>query len=235
MKRLLLLSGWLILPFCIQAQSLQVLNAQANVSGDGSTTLEAHADIKNTSSTDKIVRCERTQVNTASGHQTYFCWDECYAPPTSISGLDTIAPGATTSIFISYLVPANTNGTSSVMYKFYDVNNPNDSVTQQFTYTISVPTSAEKTLTAKSSHEISTAYPNPAGNFTRIDYDLALSAKDAHVKIYNILGSEIRKIDLHARQGTINLDTENFTEGMYLYSLVVNSKTVSTRKFIIKR
>lgn len=234
MKKILLIAGLLILPFVLQAQSFQVSNATSNLSGDGSTTLEAHADLKNNSSTEKIVRVERIINNLAPSHQSYFCWNECFAPPTTLSGNDTIAAGATSTKFISYLVPANASGTSSITYKFFDLNNPNDSVVQQFTYTVSVPTSVEKTLT-KSVNDISLAYPNPANSYTRIDYELAAGTREANIRIYNILGSEVRKIELPARQGTVSIDTDGMSEGMYLYSLVANGKTISTRKFIVKR
>lgn len=234
MKKLYLL-GFIFLPFLIKAQSIQVLNAQANQNSDGSTTVESHADVKNNSSTEKIVRVERVATNLTSGHVTYFCWDECFPPSGAISGNDTLAAGATTNIFISYLIPNSITGISTVTYKYFDVNNPNDSTIQQFSYNVSATTSVEKTVLAKSISEISAAYPNPASQYTRIDYDLSTSARESSIKFYNILGSEIRKIDLQGRQGSVSIDLDNMSEGMYLYSLVVNGKTVSTKKFIVKK
>jgi len=234
MKKLYIL-GFLLMPFMMKAQSLQILNAQANQNSDGSTTVESHADVKNSSASEKIVRVERIATNLTSGHITYFCWDECFPPSGIISGNDTLAAGATTNIFISYLIPNSINGMSTVTYKYYDVNNPTDSTIQQFSYNVSTTTSVEKTVLAKSISEVSAAYPNPASQYTRIDYDLSTSAREASIKFYNILGSEIRKIDLQNRQGTVNIDVDNMSEGMYLYSLVVNGKTVSTRKFIVKK
>jgi hypothetical protein len=235
MKKLYIL-GFILMPFLIKAQSLQVLNAQANQNSDGSVTVESHADVKNTSSTEKIVRVERIATNLTSGHITYFCWDDCFAPNGTISGNDTIPAGGTTSIFISYLIPNSINGNSTVTYKYYDVNNPNDSTIQQFAYNVSTTTSTvEKTVLAKSISEVSAAYPNPASQYTRIDYDLSTSAREASIKFYNILGSEIRKVDLQGRQGSVSIDLDNMSEGMYLYSLVVNGKTVSTKKFIVKK
>lgn len=234
MKRLILLTG-ILLPFLLGAQSFQITNATPNVSGDGSNTVEGHADLKNISSSTKIVRVERIQNNLASGHLNYFCWDECLSPNGNISGNDTIFAGATSTKFKAYLTPAGNMGTSTASYKFLDVNNPSDSIVQQFTFVISTSTSSDKTLAVRNVNELSVAYPNPAGTYTRIDYELSLSAKDAVIKIYNILGSEIRKIELANRQGTISIDTDSMTEGMYLYSLVVNGKTVSTKKFIVKK
>ena len=126
-------------------------------------------------------------------------------------------------------------GTSTASYKFFDINNPSDSIVQQFTFVISTSTSSDKTLAVRNVNELSLAYPNPAGTYTRIDYELSGSAKEANIKIYNILGSEIRKIELANRQGTVSIDTDSMTEGMYLYSLVVNGKTISTKKFIVKK
>lgn len=234
MKRLILLTG-ILLPFLLGAQSFQITNATPNVSGDGSNTVEGHADLKNISSSTKVVRVERIQNNLASGHLNYFCWDECLSPNGNISGNDTILAGATSTKFKAYLTPAGNMGTSTASYKFLDVNNPSDSIVQQFTFVISTSTSSDKTLAVRNVNELSVAYPNPAGTYTRIDYELSLSAKDAAIKIYNILGSEIRKIELANRQGTISIDTDSMTEGMYLYSLVVNGKTVSTKKFIVKK
>lgn len=234
MKRVILLVG-LVLPVLLAAQSFQITNAQPNVSGDGTTTVEGHADLKNISSSTKIVKVERILNNLASGHQSYFCWDECFAPPTNVSGNDTLAPGATSTKFKSYLMPGNTSGTSVIAYRFYDINNPSDTAVQQFTYTISTATSADRNIGIRNVNDISVAYPNPAGTFTKVDYELSSQAKDASIKIYNILGTEIRRIELNSRQGSIQIDTDIMTEGMYLYSLVVNGKTISTRKFIVKK
>jgi hypothetical protein len=234
MKRFLLIACILI-PVLTVAQSFQITNSTPNVSGDGSTTIEGHADLKNISSSTKIVRVERIQNTLATGHLNYFCWDECLSPNGNISGNDTILAGATSTKFKAYLTPGGNMGTSTASYKFFDINNPSDSIVQQFTFVISTSTSSDKTLAVRNVNELSLAYPNPAGTYTRIDYELSGSAKEANIKIYNILGSEIRKIELANRQGTVSIDTDSMTEGMYLYSLVVNGKTISTKKFIVKK
>lgn len=234
MKKIILLAAVLI-PVLLGAQSFQITSATANVTGDGSTTIEGHADLKNISTTTKIVKVERILNNLASGHLSYFCWDECFSPMTNVSGNDTLAPGATSTKFKSYLTPAGNSGTSVIGYRFYDVNNPTDTAVQQFTYVVSTATSADKSLNVKNVNDISIAYPNPAGAFTRVDYELSSLAKDASIKLYNILGSEIRRFELTNRQGTLLIDTDSMSEGMYLYSLVVNGKTLSTRKFIVKK
>lgn len=218
----------------IMAQSLQVLNATATVNGDYNASLSAHMDLKNTGSNTKYVKAERITSTMASGHANYFCWDQCYSPNVSISsGTDTIAAGATSTKFILYLMANNNTGTSTCTYKFYDTNNPTDTAVQTFTFNVTTPTSADRLL-SPNTHEISAAYPNPSQTITKIDYELGSAAREALIKVYSFLGNEIRKIELPNRQGTLIIDTDELGDGMYLYSLVVNNKTVSTRKFVVR-
>jgi hypothetical protein len=77
--------------------------------------------------------------------------------------------------------------------------------------------------------------PNPASLSTRIPFSVAAKVKDAHLKISDLEGREIRTIQLPlVSSGSINLNTENLAKGVYVYSLICDGVTVKSLRMIVK-
>ncbi len=227
----------LLLNFC-RAQSFQITYAQDTVYGvDIFSTISAVAYVKNVSGSQKIFKVQRTVENLVTGHVNDFCFGpNCNSPGTSVSpNQDTMIASHSDSTFVTHLNPNGIAGTSRVTYKFYNVADNTDTISKIFTFIFTAATSNDRFVTSKNLNEISLAYPNPASSLTHFDYELSVNTKDAYLKVYNFLGTEIRKVELLNRQGTVTIDTDNLTEGVYLYSLVVNGKTTSTRKLLIRK
>ena len=52
--------------------------------------------------------------------------------------------------------------------------------------------------------------------------------------ISNIVGNIIKKELLSEPSGKLSIDVNAFENGIYFYSLVINNKTIITRKLIVK-
>ena len=79
------------------------------------------------------------------------------------------------------------------------------------------------------------AYPNPARGYTRLT--LTQSGGDNYkVRISNTIGRVIYTKDLAATEAKeITLDMSPYPAGVYFYSLLVNDKTVETKRLILQK
>ena len=78
--------------------------------------------------------------------------------------------------------------------------------------------------------------PNPFGEATSIAVSVPEDVQTAFLYVYNLNGSKVAQVDIPARGATsITLSAATLSEGMYLYSLVVDGKIVQTRRMIVEK
>ncbi len=169
--------------------------------------------------------------DTIAGTENYFWWDKQYDPDTYESDLLTIGGLKTNYDFKGVYDPNDNEGTSTIRYEFYDVE---DDENKAF---INIEYVAEPSIVDKNIHfgRVSHAYPNPSGNQVNFDYDLSDRVISASIIINNLLGSKIKEIEIVEESGTLTINTGNFPEGLYLYSVVINGKIEVTRKLVVRR
>ena len=83
--------------------------------------------------------------------------------------------------------------------------------------------------------KVSQNMPNPARDITFVDYELPTSANIAF-RVFDITGKEVYSANEGLRgEGThrFQLNTSNFSAGMYYYSIQVNGEVAATKKMII--
>lgn len=74
-----------------------------------------------------------------------------------------------------------------------------------------------------------TNYPNPFNNSTIIEV-ITPENSGGKIVINNILGKQLRVYELHGNKNKIEVNTTNFTPGIYFYSLWVNSEYITVKK-----
>lgn len=81
---------------------------------------------------------------------------------------------------------------------------------------------------------VSHLYPNPA--FDYVDVDVQINANFSEVKllIFNILGQQIKEVNLETNLKTQRINLRDLNPGMYPYQLVVDGKSLVTKKLIVK-
>ncbi len=77
--------------------------------------------------------------------------------------------------------------------------------------------------------------PNPpAGNFTRINYNIPNGAAKAELVIVDNAGRKIKQISLSTfGKGTLNVDTKGLASGTYTYTMYVDGKMIDSKKMVV--
>lgn len=235
MKKLYLV---LCLSFGVLAANAQSFSASnVYVSGSPLFLLEGHATIANNSSSDKDVLVQRTVNNMFTGHESYFCWFECYGSVVSLSpDFMTINAGSSIDVFKAYLDPYTLTGTSVSgismnTYCFFDVNNPSDSVCVDYLWDA---TTGLMDIPAGKNY-ISKPFPNPANESASFYVSTLKGSKNVRIKIYNMLGAEVRDAVVPENKNSIRVNVSDLKSGIYFYTLWVNGKNSTSGKLMIAR
>jgi hypothetical protein len=93
-------------------------------------------------------------------------------------------------------------------------------------------TNSQNIGTALGSGAILQNTPNPVRGSTQIAYSLPEGATRAQLLVTDNLGRTIKTIQL-TTSGSVSFDTSTFSAGIYNYSLVIDNKTVQTRKMTV--
>lgn len=237
MKKLLLSFALIASGLSVLAQnSLTIASLDRTVWGSvEETIMQTVGSIENTNGSGPIdVRVQRITVDTVPGTQNYFCWEQCYEPPTSISPTAmTIPVGQRIDQFYADYKPNGYPGVSTLIYCFYDDSNEADSVCATVRFTAS-PVGIQDVFMGNHSG-VSESYPNPARTVANINYALAAGWQKAEIVIYSMLGSKVRSVKLTEDQGTFKLNVASLPSGMYFYTLVVDDKDISTKKMLVTK
>ena len=242
MKKILLLIMSVFMVSWLFSQSLELFYEGELMDPLDEITLTAHPDsgmmiidtldVKNISSATLDVICVREILETIEGAVNTFCWGgQCYPPFVDTSSTPTtIAPQAVSYEFSGDHSPNGFVGITKVKYTFYNMANPDDNTIIIVNYDAS-ETNSIKDNSAQ--YSLSKAYPNPANNFVSVDY-YQKGNSEARIAIFNLLGSKVKEIELAKSFGTLTINTSDFIEGIYFYSLLINNEASQTQKLIIK-
>ena len=77
-------------------------------------------------------------------------------------------------------------------------------------------------------------FPNPAVNNAKIQF-ITGKPESVTFKVYNLLGEEVDSKTINSQRGvnTINVNTNSYSEGIYLYS-INNGNEILTKRMIVK-
>lgn len=78
-------------------------------------------------------------------------------------------------------------------------------------------------------------YPNPARNIVNIDYILPDDATQAVINTYDYTGKLISSQSVYGNKGLTTINTENLPNGLYVYSIIVNSTTIASQRVVINK
>ena len=127
-----------------------------------------------------------------------------------------------TTCFIAFHVETHEyTGTSKIIYRVFNKNNPLDSATLYFNISYSKPSGLNDLMENNLN-----IYPNPVTN--KINIETMLDLQNATLNIVNSLGEIVMKKQLIS---DTEFDISNFKNGFYFLNIVSNNYTVF-RKFI---
>jgi len=78
-----------------------------------------------------------------------------------------------------------------------------------------------------------TVYPNPVSDYTNVEINIK-EGSQGQFMIYNLLGKEIQKQDV-SDKGILKIDTQDFTNGIYLFVLQTSDGNIEKQKVIISK
>ncbi len=86
--------------------------------------------------------------------------------------------------------------------------------------------------TAKTKHEMMKLYPNPATNYTNIEYKLN-KASNIHIQIYDLSGRLVKELNLGTRSGMLKerINLSSLETGTYIMQMHADNQT-AVNKFI---
>lgn len=216
------------------AQSLVFTNAPGSVSTPSDQDIDIPLYVVNTSANPIDVKVRRMSNDVATGHENYFCWDVCYETTTDVSvGHLTIMPGDTNTFFKMTFLPNGNTGASSIMYRFYDKNNPTDLI--EYTFEVDATTTSIGPDIFKPNNVLSSPYPNPAKDFTYLDFELNPDVMSAEVRMYNLIGKQVKRESIQGIDGKLRVDTRDLMPGVYFFYMIVDGQEVASRRLIISR
>ncbi len=82
---------------------------------------------------------------------------------------------------------------------------------------------------------VSTIYPNPAVNVITLDYRLLDFNTKASIVIRNVIGSEMGVFHLNSAETNVTMQLDNFSSGIYFYTLQVDGQEIVTKKFMVNK
>lgn len=136
---------------------------------------------------------------------------------------------ATSYDFAGNLYTNETSGISTISYKFYDENDPDDNVMLTVEFNAKTSDIIENRLV-----EISNAYPNPADKTVYFNIKSIIPGTEARIIIRNLLGEVVKEQNIFNSSKTVNFNVSDLNEGLYVYSLIINDKVTATRKLVVR-
>lgn len=226
----------------VTAQSLQFeLNGHVYADGEEITCnndeysmgeIIQHMQVRNLTDQDLDVIIEKEIVQDLEGTSNSFCFGLCYGSDTFISNPVSVAAQslndavtADLTFHVSFFdLEGNIyEGAVVVKYYAYSRTNPDEkvSIVVKFVYN---PSDVNENVAS-----ISPAYPNPATSVVRFNVE---GVANANIAIYNLLGQEVLNQNVEA--GQVAISVADLEKGIYFCNLMVEGKTVSTEKLIVK-
>lgn len=81
---------------------------------------------------------------------------------------------------------------------------------------------------------VSNIYPNPADEHADVEYSISSQVSEVKITFYNILGSEIKESFLEKDQRRARISTKEWPNGIYLYQLTADGKSLVTKKLLVR-
>jgi hypothetical protein len=230
----------------VYAQSLELSNTQGVIPPNSiivqegtpdSVELITYMHVKNIGSKTIDVLCKKSELSMLDSTEITMCWaGGCYPPFVNISpNAQTITAGQTITDFVGHYTQSAFQhfkpGESVVRWVFYDKSNVNDSMSVTIKYT-SYPLGVDEAKASQGA--LSNAYPNPASAHASFSYSIPAGAIGSII-IRNLVGSTVYTEQLRSANGKVSISTENLSDGIYFYSLLIDGRVSQTKKLIVKR
>lgn len=234
MKKLLLLIVCLLVGGVLSAQSFEVSGLQESYKGTIGDLIRAPLHFKN--NTEKPITLILRKVETQIGgtQKNYFCIDNNCLDQRTEDYILKIEPGQTLQNFAIALEAGLVEGFSEVKYIVYNKSNLSESSPIELNFIVEGKPEKSNIYTSRyiTIHDV---YPNPVTDHANIDYQLHDDQVKTKIVIHNILGNALSEYELLFTETKVKIMTDQFSSGIYFYTLYIENEGMMTRKLIVKK
>lgn len=218
----------------LKAQNFELSSLQDSYKGSIGDLIRAPLQLKNNSEKSITLVIRKVETQIGSTQKSYFCLDNNCLDQRMEDYILKLEPGQTLQNFSIGLEAGLVEGFSAVKYLIYNKSNPAES--RQFELNFVVEGRAEKSNIYTSRYiTIHDVYPNPVTDRANIDYQLHNDEVKTKIVIHNILGNALTEYELPYSETKVKILTDQFSAGIYFYTLYIDNEGVMTRKLIVKK
>lgn len=210
----------------VQSQSIQLsLNLDTIYTTTAQSETFTTVTVKNISSSIINVRVDRISEVLSTGHEIYFCWDQCYPPGTTSSGgAIEINPGDSILSFTAHILPNGNEGSSEAVFLFSNEEATDDTSSVKLVYEVDKASDINE-ITQGIFHLLS---------ISKINNNLTIQLSDQlpqlEIAIYSSSGQIVLQNTFHQIQNLM-LPINNLSNGLYFIQL--NTPTHAFRQKLI--
>lgn len=216
------------------AQGLEWIDRQESFQAGLGQTVRIPIRIKNTSDKPQFLVVRKAVGDLGSNQKGYFCLgDECLDP-----GVDQFSrrmePGETLTNLYFTVETGLISITNSLRFEIFPRGNPQMGL--EHAVSLAIEEKPAKSLVFQSKDiTIHDVYPNPVIDQAFIDYRIYNESLKAKVVIHNILGSAIGHYELPVFESRVKIQADEFTSGVYFYTVYLDNIGVLTRKLVVRK
>ncbi|MBX2915944.1 MAG: T9SS type A sorting domain-containing protein [Cyclobacteriaceae bacterium] len=216
------------------AQQFELPDIQENYQALVGETLRIPIKIKNHSDKATFYIIRKAQSDLGQSQKGYFCLDKNCLEASFSEFSKRVEAGETIQQLAFVLESGLVASQHSIRFQVYPKGNPTEM--REFTVFVNVMDRVEKPVLFQSKEiTIQDVYPNPVQDHAYIEYRIHQENTKAKLSIHNILGKPMDNIELPAHETRVKLSTEEYTAGIYFYTLYLDNNGVLTRKLIVRK
>ncbi len=187
--------------------------------------------LKNASLANLSLSATKEVLLPSDANKNSFYWDSYIEYNESPTYSIFLGPNQINKDFSALYSPNANKGASQVKYTFYDINNPQISATVIIEF---ITDNSFSSIEREAKFSLSDVYPNPAESVVYFNFTLQDQILEAKIIIRTLLGSIVSEVNLEGTRGKASINVDDLIEGIYFYSLVVDSDIKLTKKLIVK-
>ena len=236
-KHLLLPLLVFLLHIDLQAQSLEVWTDKEEILCPLGTLVETIVYVKNTSDEPVTFKVKRTGEKLMRSQETFFRLDgkTIASRINEATNTVTLQPNEKYTGLVAAFSSGFKQGKATVSYTVCNVASKSDKASVSLKYNVSSDAPTDR-LYVSEEISISFMYPNPAVQYAEFQYKIPSNIKSlAEVRIHNVLGKPLGSYELDPQENILRVQFKDWEPGVYFYMLVLDDKTVASKKFIVKR
>lgn len=211
-------------------QSLQIEGVTSNYYDPLQDALAISCDIRNVGSTTENILVKSSLQSSPAGSINFLCWAQCYGPAVTLAPAPLSAePNGIIDAFHGYYRNNGAQGEAIIQYIFFLEDTPTDSIVLNAVFD-----PATVGINNAKSPSFFSASPNPANEQFKITYSNLFDVNNTTLEVYNMLGSKVYSTSLNTTSGQVEIPSNNFKSGLYLYTIRQNGKATFTGKIVVK-